>query len=157
MITWVVINRSTLRRTPKSHSLCALPRSTHVAFPFSGRLPLTVPSNSFPFKSFADPHPLNSVVSYRYKKHRGGWATSYQNPSLATHHSPLHSSPFFSHSCALFCALQNLNSFLFKRFRTLSFTKTTRGGGVLPTFNVQPSNSQTILSSHCSRTPLVQQ
>jgi hypothetical protein len=28
-------------------------------------------------------------------------------------------SPVFSHSCALFCAQQKLNSFLFKRFRTL--------------------------------------
>jgi|SRR5882757_941007 len=28
-------------------------------------------------------------------------------------------SPFFSHSCALFCTYENLNSFLFKRFRTL--------------------------------------
>src|SRR6266571_8793609 len=29
-------------------------------------------------------------------------------------------SPFFSHPCGLFCAHRKLNSFLFKRFRTLS-------------------------------------
>ena len=29
-------------------------------------------ANSFTFMSFADPHPLNSVVSYRYKNSRGG-------------------------------------------------------------------------------------
>ncbi len=44
--------------------------------------------------------------------------------SLPTRHSPLTTrfflaTPFFSHSCALFCTHQNHNSFVFKRFRTL--------------------------------------
>src|SRR5713101_4000092 len=46
----------------------------------------------------------------------------------ATHHSPLCSSSFFSHSCALFCTQQKLNPFIFKRFRTLC-AKTPGGGG----------------------------
>src|SRR2546430_13310379 len=37
----------------------------------------------------------------------------------ATHYTPLYSSAFFSHSCALFCTLQKLNCFVFSRFRTL--------------------------------------
>jgi hypothetical protein len=118
MLSCFVISRSTLRRTANSHFLCVLPRSTRVAFPFSGRLPLTVPSKSFPLNSFADPHPLNSVVSYRYKNI--GWpGYPLPAPPLATHHSPLHSSPFFSYFCALFCTCSSLNSFVFKRFRTL--------------------------------------
>jgi len=36
-------------------------------------------------------------------------------------------SPFFSHSCALFCQHQKLNSFVFKRFHALS--QNTRGWG----------------------------
>src|SRR6266849_3564735 len=34
----------------------------------------------------------------------GGPFLSSCSSSFANHHSPLHSSPFFSHSCALFCA-----------------------------------------------------
>ncbi len=39
--------------------------------------------------------------------------------SPATHHLPQHSSAFFSYCCALFCAYQKLNSFVFMRLRTL--------------------------------------
>jgi len=39
-----------------------------------------------------------------------------------------HSSSFFSHSCALFCTGEKLNSFIFKRFRTLQ-PKTPGVGG----------------------------
>ena len=49
----------------------------------------------------------------------------------ATHHSPLCSSSFFSHSCALFCTQKKLNSFVFKRFRTLCAK--TPGVGALVT------------------------
>jgi hypothetical protein len=59
--------RSTLRRTHKSHSLCALHRSADVAIPFSDRLPLTVSPKSLPLNSFADPHPLTQVSSILYK------------------------------------------------------------------------------------------
>src|ERR1700674_3867744 len=38
---------------------------------------------------------------------------------------------FFTHSCALFCSQRNLNSFLFKWFRTL-WGKNTGGGVPLP-------------------------
>src|SRR6266852_9645480 len=38
-------------------------------------------------------------------------------------------SPFFSHSCVLFCIRQNLNPFVFKRFCTL-WPKTPGGGGL---------------------------
>jgi hypothetical protein len=161
MLSWFVISRSTLRRTAKSHPLCVLPRSTRVASHFLA-VPLTVPSKSFPLNSFADPHPLNSVVSYRYKN-IGRACYPLPAPPLATHHSPLHSSPFFSYFCALFCTCSSLNSFVFKRFRTLCQKSPGVGGrgssflrrSDVPTF--QRFNVQTIRQSHCSQTPLVQQ
>jgi len=39
-------------------------------------------------------------------------------------------SPFFSNSCALFCTYENVNSFIFRRFRTLS--QKHPGWGVSP-------------------------
>src|SRR6266581_9405804 len=52
-------------------------------------------------------------------KNRGVGAHPLRNQPLATRCSRMDSSPFFSHSCALFCAHQKLNPFIFKRFRTL--------------------------------------
>src|SRR6184192_2718376 len=49
-----------------------------------------------------------------------------------------HSSSFFSHFCALFCTHQELNSFVFKRFRTL-YAKTPGGGVPCTWFNVAES------------------
>ena len=49
-------------------------------------------------------------------------------PVLATHRSPLHASPFFSHSCALFCATKN-STLLFSCDSEL-FAQNTRGWGI---------------------------
>jgi hypothetical protein len=49
----------------------------------------------------------------------GGGDPRFRNSPLGTHHSPLQSSPFLSHSCALFCHHEKLNSFVFSSFRTL--------------------------------------
>src|SRR5258707_11122140 len=47
------------------------------------------------------------------------WAPFSQDSPLSLPRSP---SPFLSDSCALFCNHQNLNSFVFKRFRSLCAT-----------------------------------
>jgi len=57
----------------------------------------------------------------------GGGGPRFRNSPLGTHHSPLQSSPFLSHSCALFCTPKKLNLFVFNRFRTLC---PKRPGGV---------------------------
>src|SRR5436309_1886160 len=58
----------------------------------------------------------------------GGYSSHSGRPwGLGDEKSLFHSSSFFSHSCALFCTYQELNSFVFKRFRTL-YTKTPGGG-----------------------------
>jgi hypothetical protein len=71
MLSWVVICRSTLRRTCKPYTYRVLARSLRAAFPFSDRFPLTVSPKSFPFNSFADPHSLTQVPSILYKNGAG--------------------------------------------------------------------------------------
>src|SRR6266446_5745290 len=60
---------------------------------------------------------------------RGELAT--RNSSFATIRSPLNSSSFFSHPCALFCTNEKLNSFVFKQFRTLCKKPPGVGGPVI--------------------------
>jgi len=49
----------------------------------------------------------------------GGYGVSSDLRTFRTLQRFLNLSPLFSHSCALFCTPQKLNSFIFKRFRTL--------------------------------------
>jgi hypothetical protein len=58
-------------------------------------------SNSSGIISFADPHPLNSIESYRSKIMGGGLAPSRR--SNVPRYFDI--SPFLSNPCALFCAL----------------------------------------------------
>jgi hypothetical protein len=78
--------------------------------------------NSHGIITFADPHSLNSFVSYRYENIGGGLA-----PRRSDVPPYFDISPFLSSHCALFCAVARLKPFLFKCFRTLC-PKTTRGG-----------------------------
>ena len=139
-----------------------------LAVPFLGRIPIPQQpsSKSHGINLFADSHPLNSVLSYRYKNvhgrgylqladlasfkipsrihpsfqslaqcpscnsfvfmvfhFHGGWGGSQDFKNEIIHSLsliPNTLSPFFSHSCALFCTLQSLNSFVFNRFRTIA-------------------------------------
>jgi hypothetical protein len=68
------------------------------------------PSKFFAVNSFADPHPLNLYAASLYKN-SGGQGYWFRSRALATHHPPLHSSSFFSHSCALFGTAQNSTRF----------------------------------------------
>src|SRR5205814_5078969 len=57
-----------------------------------------------------------------------GYSSHFGKPcGLGDEKSLFHSSSFFSHPCALFCTHQELNSFVFKRLRTL-YAKTPGGG-----------------------------
>jgi hypothetical protein len=71
-----------------------------------------------------------TLTSFRintYEKTRGWGAPRFGNPSLATPRSPLHSSSFFSHPCALFCTAKN--SSLFFSINSALFTQKHRGWG----------------------------
>src|SRR5216683_2606392 len=67
------------------------------------------------------PFSCNPFRIRTYKKQRDGGRGLFwlRGSPLTICRSPQYSSSFFSHSCALFCAHQKLNPFLFKRFRTL--------------------------------------
>ncbi len=69
-----------------------------------------LPPKFFAVNSFADPHPLNLYAATLYKN-SGGAGVLVPESALATHHPPLHSSSFFSHSCALFGTTQNSTRF----------------------------------------------
>ncbi len=156
MLAWVVISRSTLRRTAKSHSLCVLPRSTRVVFPFSGRFPLTVPSKSFTPNLFADPHHLTRVPSIFYKKTLGDGLPVTRTPTRHSSVATAFKSFFFhsiAHSFALFCTFLHLPKTQPFSFQGVAHSlPKMRGCGCSQRSNVQLSNLQTIPSSHCKPT-----
>ena len=91
-----------------------------------------------PYRYVASTYPLCLPL---LRKHRGcGVFFPFWDSTSAVlfDNSLQDSSPFFSHSCKLFCPIKKLISFPFKRFRTLS---QHTGGGVPPTF--PPSNLPT--------------
>src|SRR5882762_7549967 len=95
----------------------------------AARLP-HYPSKSFPLNIFADHHPLNPVASILYKN-IGGRETPTTFHSLSP--IPYNLSPFFSHSCALFCtffALSKNSTLLFSIDCALFAQKPGVGGGV---------------------------
>ncbi len=55
--------------------------------------------------------------------------SAFRRSDLRTFRRVSSLSSFFSHSCALFCTHQNLNPFVFKRFRTLCQKPLGVGGG----------------------------
>jgi len=91
------------------------------------------PAKSLRLYSFADPHPLNPVVSIRYEKGGGeGVSIPTCKPSnVPTFRRVFERSPFLSNSCELFCTQQKLNSFLFNQFRTLCQKPPGVGGGAI--------------------------
>jgi hypothetical protein len=117
MLAWVVIYRRHLpHSTPISSPLRAAPAQTR-----SGRLCAQISSLPAPSGSLTTTvlSPLAAILT-----ESTGWGQSSHFGSPRAHRggtlrSPLSSTPFLSHSCALFCAREKLNPFLFKRFRTL--------------------------------------
>ena len=98
--------------------------------------------NSFPLNLFADPHPVNPVVSYRYKTRGGGAFLVLQTFNLQLSTFDLfHSSPLCSSSYALFSATGPPQLF-WNQFLAHSFH---RDGGVppsraLPSYTGPPSH-----------------
>ena len=124
MLPWVVIFRRHIRHsTPTPSSLRTL-ALTPLAATLMG-----------PGVSVANKrltlwlNPLAATLT----KNRGGCPPL--EVSSCPHYWPLHSSSFFSYSCALFCTRENLNSFIFKRFRTL-FRKSAGVGVSLDAFSL---------------------
>src|SRR5258708_4984836 len=76
MLTWLVICRSTPRRSRRSHSHCVLPSlgpqpsPSPEPFPYlaTSLSPYVRRSKSLRVNLFADPHPLTPVPSISYKK-----------------------------------------------------------------------------------------
>ncbi len=87
------------------------------------------PPNSFPLNLFADPHPVNPVVSYRYKTRGGGAFLVLQTFNLQLSTFDLfHSSPLCSSSYTLFSAT-GFPQLFWNQFLAHSFH---RDGGVPP-------------------------
>ncbi len=107
------------------HPFLLFSRPTVTTVPAS---PQSVSStNSFTLTSLADPHQLTPFLSHVYRNIGG------RGPQLSNPHSPFPTPyslyplfPLFSISCTLFCAHRNVNSFVFRSFRTLC----TKQGGV---------------------------
>ena len=96
---------------------------------------------SCPVISFADPHPLTPVESYRFKNHGGKGAL------LATHHSPLHLNPLAATLMDLptSIASKRLTSKR-KAFRCNTYIKT--GGTLLQPNYPSPSLPRQLLLPH---------
>jgi hypothetical protein len=127
MLSWVVISRSTLRRTRKSRAIhpfrAASFAPTITSYPSVSLSPI--------FRTlFQVPYPASPLFA-TLTKTPGVWGYSshfetvhassmfkYSDLQMFPRVSEL--SPFFSNSCALFCTLQKINSFIFNSFRTLS-------------------------------------
>ncbi len=108
----------------------AIRLSPSPAVPSPSRLPVRPPlsSNSHGIISFADPHPLNSFVSYRYKNAGGeGLRPFHVQTFQGVSTYPL-LFQILAHSFALFCAFLHSNKtqlFSFQAFPH-SFPKTCR-------------------------------
>src|SRR5258708_35592421 len=96
---------------------------------------------TFPFWN-SPPYPLSPLVSCTYMEpifqpfcfqvHAWNGGVPPRRSDLHTFPRVFDLSPFFSHSCALFCTQQKLNPFIFNRFRTLC--RKPPGVGVSPCF-----------------------
>src|ERR1700682_2874577 len=132
MLAWVAIDRTYLRQfLPKSSS----PRTLCLCVEFSDSFRPTsvVPTTYALPRATAAPQPLcNQPVTHSFYLD-GGWIPPVALPSRQRSLECLSHVPYLlyfqsrAHSFALFCTPQNLNPFIFKRFRTLR--QKTRGWG----------------------------
>jgi hypothetical protein len=158
MVAWVVIDRRHDRQSLKSR----LPRALGAKGPTPGlhlsgaqiEAPPQLwsgdpdmvgfgPSDlpTFPFWN-SPPYPLSPLLSCTYVEpilqpfcfqvHAWNGGVPLRRSDLHTFLRVSDLSPFFSHSCALFCTQQKLNPFIFNRFRTLC--RKPPGVGVPPCF-----------------------
>src|SRR5260370_12922721 len=126
MLAWVVMNRQHLPRAARGP---ANPFFLPPRFPFwVSPLPPLRKNHPFPFIHLRGTHFATLLFSNSYMEWRGctplGVSSAYPLPlipclSRGKPRDPL-SFHILAHSSALFCTRANLNSFLFKRFPTLS-------------------------------------
>jgi hypothetical protein len=126
MLFFRVYSESDPRPLSSPRNLCSLCVS---ALSFSFLSHSTFQRSNFPTceRSSYNPFRINTYKSVTkqttltlfrintYEKHRGEGASTFQSSSPISYRL----SPLCSYSCALFCVHQKLNSFIFKRFRTL--------------------------------------
>src|SRR5712664_1004622 len=130
MVAWVVMNRQQPRQTPPSFFPAPIPILGLTPPSSQAKLPLCFHTLAW--------NPFYNPFVFNFMHVMGGGAPPPRDPDcLSPTPCPLlvpskaEGSPFFSHSCAIFCTRANLNSFLFKRFRTLC-EKPPGVGGHLP-------------------------
>src|SRR5258708_14014214 len=133
MLAWVVIDRTYSRQfLPKSSSL----RTLCLCVEFSDPLrPTSVVPTTYPLPlATAAPQPVcNQSLTHSFYLDGDGYPSSrpanlrtfYRSNVFPGYPLSFHA---FAHSFALFCIPQKLNSFIFKRFRTLC--KKTGGWGI---------------------------
>jgi hypothetical protein len=103
------------------------------------------------FTFFRTAHPAKDAHPERVR--HGGRVEGFFSVVFSLLQFPL--LPFVSHSSALFCAQQKLNSFIFRRFRTLSQKYPGWGGGglIFPTIKSAFSSSRSPCSLPLTPTP----
>ena len=156
MLAWVVIDRTYSRQfLPKSSS----PRTLYLCVEFSDSFrPTSVVPTTYALPlATAAPQPLcNQSVTHSFYLD-GGWIPQWRYPHVSDPLECLSHVPYLlyfqsrAHSFALFCTPQKLNSFIFKRFRTLC--KKTGGGGIwskgaTPLHGTPVTSHQSRVTSH---------
>src|SRR5947209_3307359 len=133
MLPWVVNYRPHLRRSRKSRGIGIFRFAFSTLFTYSTRLisfifhlpyllPSSVSRNPFVPHSYENCRGVYQQFPFRTQPSFSLRFANQRIPTLVertTHHTPLYSSAFFSHSCALFGTCKKINSFVFMRFRTL--------------------------------------
>src|SRR5712664_1095274 len=113
MLAWVVIDRTHSRQTSPYFS----PRS----YSHFGSHPSLISEKISPFFSCTYVDPILQPVCFQIHACNGGCGLNFFSaiyyPLPTTHYPPWFHT--LAHSFALFCTSQKLNSFIFKRFRTL--------------------------------------
>src|SRR5712692_8631336 len=124
MLPWVVNYRSHLPRLPRPfRGVSRGPRQAFRHFLRVAKSCFLSPFFSTPSALFQVPYPVSPVFATLTKT--AGCIPIIPIMELNASRRPVafpipyHLSPFFSHSCTLFCTHQNHNSFVFNRFRTL--------------------------------------
>src|SRR6266852_1437810 len=113
MVAWVVIIRQHSRQTSPSFFPCS-----HFHF---GSHPSLISEKIISFFSYTYVEPILQPLCFQIHECNGGCGVNF---CFATH-CPLPTANYplwfhtLAHSLALFCTPQKLNSFIFKRFRTL--------------------------------------
>jgi len=125
MVAWVVIDRQHLRQTSPSFFPCS-----HSHF---GTHPALIPEEIIPFFPCTYVEPILQPLCFHIHACNGGGTPLPNLPpsNLPTFQRVSELSPFFSNSCALFCAFLHSRKTQLFYFQSIphSLPQTTRGGG----------------------------